>query len=130
MADRVFHESGGTLRILANDGSTNDIDGGATSAETGDILLTGGSNYALSFNWYLAHGSNATSADYLRVLVNGTEVFRVNGAASNRNGAWALANVSLNGYAGQTIRVRVEAADAGTASLVEAAVDDLKVTRT
>jgi carboxypeptidase T len=107
-----------------------DIDGGTTSAESGAIALTGGTNYALSFNWYLAHGSNATSADYLRVLVNGTEVFRVNGAASNRNGAWALATVSLNGYAGQSIRIRVEAADAGTASLVEAAVDDLKVTRT
>jgi hypothetical protein len=64
------------------------------------------------------------------VFVNGTQVFQQLGAASNRNGAWALATVSLNGYAGQSIRIRVEAADAGTASLVEAAVDDLKVTRT
>ncbi len=92
--------------------------------------LTGGSNYALSFNWYLAHGSNATSADYLRVFVNGTQVFQQLGVASNRNGAWAAASVDLTAFAGQTVRIRVEAADAATASLVEAAVDDLKVTRT
>jgi hypothetical protein len=35
----------------------------------------------------------------------------------------------LNAFAGQTIRIIVEAADASGASLVEAAVDDLKVTR-
>jgi carboxypeptidase T len=112
------------------DAGTNDIDGGTTFAESGPIALTGGSNYALSFNWYLAHGSNATSADYLRVFVNGTQVFQQLGAATNRNGAWAAASLSLNAFAGQTVRIRVEAADAATASLVEAAVDDLKVTRT
>jgi carboxypeptidase T len=111
------------------DAGTNDIDGGTTFAESGPIALTGGSSYALSFNWYLAHGSNATSADYVRVTVNGTEVFRQNGAATNRNGAWTVASRSLNAFAGQTVRIRVEAADAGTASLVEAAVDDLIVTR-
>jgi carboxypeptidase T len=112
------------------DAGANDIDGGTTFAESGPIALTGGSNYALSFNWYLAHGSNATSADYLRVFVNGTQVFQQLGAATNRNGAWAAASLSLNAFAGQTVRIRVEAADAATASLVEAAVDDLKVTRT
>ena len=51
------------------DAGANDIDGGTTSARVArPIALTGGSNYALSFNWYLAHGSNATSADYLRVV--------------------------------------------------------------
>jgi hypothetical protein len=119
--------SGASAGAAAGD---NDIDGGTTSAESGAITLTGGTNYALSFNWYLAHGANATSADYLRVFVNGTQVFQQLGAASNRNGAWALATVNLNAFAGQTVRIRVEAADAGTASLVEAAVDDLKVTRT
>jgi hypothetical protein len=31
-------------------------------------------------------------------------------------------------FAGQSVRIVVEAADAGTASLVEAAVDDVRVT--
>jgi carboxypeptidase T len=115
------------------DAGANDIDGGATTALSPAIALTGGSNYALAFNWYLAHGSNASSADYLRVSVvvgsTTTTVFQALGAATNRNGAWAAANLSLSAFAGQTVRIRIEAADAGTASLVEAAVDDLKVTR-
>jgi hypothetical protein len=112
------------------DAGANDIDGGTTFAESADISLTGGAGYTLSFNWYLAHGSNATSADYLRVFVNGTQVFQQLGSASNRNGAWSAATVTLDAFAGQTVRIRVQAADAATASLVEAAVDDLKVTRT
>lgn len=114
------------------DAGTNDVDGGATTALSPPIILTGGSNYTLAFNWYLAHGSNATSADYLRISVVGattTTVFQQLGAATNRNGAWAAASASLNAFAGQTVRIRIEAADASTASLVEAAVDDLKVTR-
>ena len=92
------------------------------------ITLTGGSNYSLSFAYYMAHGSNSSSADYLRVIVNGTTVFQELGAANNDNGAWATASVNLNAFAGQTIQIRVEAADLSTASLVEAAVDDVRVT--
>ncbi|HEY6892302.1 MAG TPA: hypothetical protein VI300_31140, partial [Solirubrobacter sp.] len=114
------------------DAGANDVDGGTTTALSPPITLTGGTNYTLAFNWYLAHGSNATSADYLRVSVVGATtatVFQQLGSAVNRNGAWAAATASLNAFSGQTVRIRVEAADAATASLVEAAVDDLKVTR-
>ena len=50
------------------------------------------------------------------------------GAANNDDAVWAAASVSLNAFAGQTIRIRVEAADAGGASLVEAAIDDVTIT--
>ena len=56
-------------------------------------------------------------------------VFQQLGAATNRNGAWATATVNLDDFAGQTVRIRIEAADASTASLVEAGVDDVRVTR-
>ena len=46
-------------------------------------------NLTLSFSWYLAHGSNASSADYLRVSVGGSPVFQQLGSATNGNGAWA-----------------------------------------
>jgi carboxypeptidase T len=121
-----------TGATAGTDAGTNDVDGGTTTALSPPITLSGGSNYTLAFNWYLAHGSNATSADYLRISVVGattTTVFQQLGAGSNRNGAWAAASASLNPFAGQTVRIRIEAADASTASLVEAAVDDLKVTR-
>ena len=55
-----------------------------------------------------------------------TQVFQSLGAATNRNGAWTAAGASLNAFAGQTIRIRFEAADACTASLVEAGVDDVR----
>ena len=109
----------------------NDIDGGVTSVTSPTITLPAGAS-ALSFNWYLAHGSNSSSADFLRVsIVSGTtvtQVFQQAGAASNRNGAWAARSVNLSAFAGQTVRIRIEAADASTASLVEAGVDDVRVT--
>jgi hypothetical protein len=37
--------------------------------------------------------------------------------------------VSLNAFAGQTVRILIQAADAAGASLVEAAVDDVRVTQ-
>ena len=37
--------------------------------------------------------------------------------------------VNLNAFAGQTVRIRFQAADAATASLVEAGVDDVTITR-
>jgi hypothetical protein len=36
----------------------------------------------------------------------------------------------LNAFAGQTVRIVFEAADASTASLVEAGVDDVRITGT
>jgi hypothetical protein len=56
-------------------------------------------------------------------------VFQSLGAAANRDGAWTPVSVSLNAFAGQSVRIRFEAADAATASLVEAGVDDVTVTQ-
>jgi aminopeptidase S len=58
-----------------------------------------------------------------------TTVYEELGAASDDDAVWLSRSVSLNAYAGQTVRIVIEAADAGTASLVEAAVDDVQVTR-
>jgi hypothetical protein len=86
----------------------------------------------LTFSQYLAHGSNSSSADHLRVSVRTssgtTQVYNRAGAAANLNGAWGTASVSLNAFAGQTIQLVVQAADASTASLVEAGVDDVRIT--
>jgi glucose/arabinose dehydrogenase len=109
----------------------NDVDGGTTSIQSPAIALPAGARLTLSFSWYLAHLNNAAAADFLRVSVVGTTtsvVFTQAGAASNRAGAWATATADLSAFAGQTVRLRVEAADAGTASLVEAGIDDVRVT--
>jgi aminopeptidase S len=87
----------------------------------------------LSFSFYLAHGSNASNADFLRVsIVSGattTVVFQRLGAATDVDGVWASTSASLNAFAGQTVTIRIEAADASTASLVEAGIDDVRITR-
>ncbi len=99
----------------------------------GQITLPATGDIRLSFSYYLAHGSNSSTADFFRAfVVTGTsnQVFQSLGAATNRNGVWTVAsNLNLSAFAGQTIRIRFEAADAATASLVEAGVDDVRITQ-
>ncbi|GIH24031.1 hypothetical protein Aph01nite_23410 [Acrocarpospora phusangensis] len=106
-----------------------DVDGGVTSIRSPSITLPASGTLTLSFSWYLAHGSNSSNADYLRVFVNGTQVFQQLGAASNRNGAWTTATANLSAFAGQSVQITIQAADASTASLVEAGIDDVKITQ-
>ena len=102
-----------------------------TSLRSPAITLPSGT-LTLSFAWYLAHLNNATSADYLRVRVTSgsatTTLFSQAGAATDRAAAWQSQTVNLSPYAGQTVTLLVEAADAATASLIEAAVDNVRIT--
>jgi subtilisin-like proprotein convertase family protein len=122
-----------TGRLAGSSAGVYDIDGGTTSIQSGLITLPSSGTLTLTFSYYLAHGSNSSSADFFRAFVvtgSSTQVFQSLGAASNRNGVWtASGSISLSGFAGQTIRIRFEAADASTASLVEAGVDDVRITQ-
>jgi hypothetical protein len=121
-----------TGRLAGSSAGTHDVDGGVTSIQSPPITLPASGALSLSLSWYLAHGSNATSADYFRVRVVGSTtatVFQQPGAATNRNGSWSVATADLSAFAGQTVRILVEAADLSSASLVEAAVDDVRVTQ-
>ena len=80
----------------------------------------GSTGWTLDFQYTFAHNAKATTADYLRVLVGNTEVFRVAGNNANQNAAWTHATVNLDAFAGQSVRLTVEAADGGADSLVEA----------
>jgi len=121
-----------TARLAGASAGVNDIDGGVTSIRSPAITLPATGTLTLSFSYYLAHGSNATTADFLRVSVVGSTtsvVFQKLGAATDVDGVWTSASASLNGFAGQTVRLVVEAADAATASLVEAGIDDVRITQ-
>jgi Subtilase family len=110
-----------------------DVDSGVTSILSPAIAIPASTTVNLSFSWYLAHLNNSSSADFFRVYVvtgTSTVVFQQLGAATNRAGVWGTASVNLTSFAGQTVRLRIEAADASTASLVEAGVDDVRITRT
>jgi glucose/arabinose dehydrogenase len=113
---------------------TNDVDGGTTSIQSPAIALPAASTITLTFRFYLAHLNNATSADFFRVRIVGANgvpqtVFQRTGTASNVGGVWTAQSVNLSSFAGQSIRIRLEAADAGSASLIEAGVDNVVVTR-
>jgi extracellular elastinolytic metalloproteinase len=121
-----------TARLAGTSAGVNDIDSGVTSIRSPAITLPATGTLTLTFNQYLAHGSNATSADFLRVSVVGTTtsvVFQRIGSATDVDGVWAAASANLTPFAGQTIRLLIEAADASTASLVEAGIDDVRITR-
>jgi hypothetical protein len=108
----------------------NDIDGGVTSATSPAVRLgqAGSSGWRLQFRYSFAH-EKATSADYLRVLVNGTEVFSQIAGGKTRNAAWRLATINLDAFAGEQVRVTIKAADGAADSLVEAVVDDVRIYR-
>jgi len=97
------------------------------------INLPAGASIELSLSYYLAHLANATSADFFRLSVVGDTtqtVLEVNGNGTVLAGAWKQANIDISAFAGQTIHLLVEAADASTSSLVEAGVDDVRIVAT
>jgi choice-of-anchor B domain-containing protein len=122
-----------TGRLAGTGAGSFDIDGGTTSVRSPTITLPTTGTLSLSLSWYLAHGSNASSADFFRVSIVGsggtTVLFTQPGAATNRNGAWTSGSFNISAFAGQAVRVLIEAADASTASLVEAGVDNVTITR-
>src|SRR5215813_13416944 len=121
-----------TGRLAGASVGANDIDGGTTSIMSPAITLQGGTTFTLTFSYYLAHLNNSSTADFFRVsIVDGastTTVFQELGAATQDNAAWATATVNLSQFAGRTIRILIQAADNAGASLVEAGVDDVRIT--
>jgi hypothetical protein len=112
----------------------NNVNGGQTSVQSPAMALPASSTITLRFRFYFAYRSNATSADYFRVRVVGSNgvvktVFSRGATASNVAGVWSTRTVDLSAYAGQTIRLRFDAVDAGSASMIEAGFDNVSVTR-
>jgi murein tripeptide amidase MpaA len=110
-----------------------DVDGGATTIRSRPIALPATTG-SLTFRYYLAHSSNSSSADYFRAYVEDatgkrTMVKQEVGSARTDLPTWSTASVSMARWAGQTIRIVFAAADLGRASTVEAAVDDVRITR-
>jgi carboxypeptidase T len=113
--------------------NANDVDGGLTSVRSPAFKLGNGSGWRLRFTYYFAHNRRATNVDYFRVSVlaggKRTTLFEQRGRAANRNANWSTVTLNLDAFAGQTIRLLIEAADNGADSLIEAAVDDVRVFR-
>ncbi|RSN27402.1 metallophosphoesterase [Amycolatopsis sp. WAC 01416] len=118
-----------TGRLAGSEYGVNDLDGGGSSMASPSFTVPSGGK--LTFSYTFAHGDNATSADHLRIRVldgtTPTTVFEKLGSATEVAGAWQTATADLSSFAGRSVRLLVEAADASTASLWESAVDDIRV---
>ena len=118
----------------SNNAGTHDVDGGVTSIQSPSMILptlAAGESLKLSFSYYFSHNNNASKVDYFRVSVVGTStttlVFDDDGTNGIRDAVWTARTLNLDSFAGQTIQLLFEAADEGGGSLVEAAVDNVKV---
>jgi subtilisin family serine protease len=109
-----------------------DVDGGITTIRSPAIAIPAGGTVTLSLQYYFSHLSNSSSADFFRVRVIGATssvVLEELGSALNDDAVWTSRAIDISAFAGQTVQLQIEAADAGTASLVEAAVDDVVIRR-
>jgi carboxypeptidase T len=115
--------------------NANDVDGGTTSVTSPTIDLPAALGQKLQFRYTFAHDATSSAADELRVEVldtgaaTTTTVFLIAGSPVNRVASWKLASVDLSAFAGRTIRLRISATDGGVNGVVEAAVDDIRVTQ-
>jgi carboxypeptidase T len=113
--------------------NANDVDGGVTSVRSRSIKLGNRTGWRVTFRHYFAHNAKSSKVDFLRLrVVSGgvsTTVFEQLGRASQRNAKWSSTTLNLDAYAGKTVRLIFEAADNGPDSLVEAALDDVRVYR-
>ena len=111
----------------------NDLDG-RTTVRSAAIALPATAGQNLTFAFVFAHSASSSSADTLRAMIeradgSRVEVFRVSGRRVDRDGAWRTASVSLDPFAGETIRLRFEAVDGGPGNLLEVELDDIRITR-
>jgi hypothetical protein len=121
--------TGGTAGAAAGD---NDIDGGTTSIRSPVIAIPAGGTVTLSLAFYFAHATNSSTADFFRVQIVGATtqtVIEELGSTANDDAAFVTRSVDISAFAGQSVRILISAADAATGSLVEAAVDDVLITR-
>lgn len=107
-----------------------DLDGGKTSFLSPAIQLPTGREMTLSFSYYVSHYTNSSTADYLRVSVIGNQtvkIFEELGANNDDDAVWETSSGDVSSFAGQSVQILIEAADASTASYFEAAVDDIGI---
>jgi subtilisin family serine protease len=110
----------------------NDVDGGVTTIQSPLIAIPAGGTVTLSLAFYFAHATNSSVDDFFRVEVVGattSKVIEELGSTANDDAAFTTRAVDISAFAGQSVRIRISAADAAGASLVEAAVDDVVITR-
>ncbi|HKX45075.1 MAG TPA: M12 family metallo-peptidase, partial [Planctomycetota bacterium] len=136
------HTPGGTQCYVTGQGSPggslgeNDVDGGTTTLVSRTIDLSDGDARVGYWRWYSNDtGAGASSDVFVVEVTNGdgswVPVETVGPTGSEASGGWFEHQFDVADFVVPTaqVRLRFVAADLGTGSLVEAAVDDLRVVR-
>lgn len=109
-----------------------DVDGGITTITSpGFVLPINAKNITLDFSYYLAHYRNGDSDDYLRVWIGGhwgLMLLEETASANIDEAVWQSFSVDLSSFGGQMVFLSIKAADRGNPSLIEAAIDDVRIT--
>ena len=114
--------------------SSYDLDGGITTYSSPLVQLPDGDVGDLTFRYYFAHGPSATVDDYFRAYVQREDGSRVMvhhewGGPNSDAPAWKTITVALDDWAGEKVRIVFGAADLAGPSLIEAGVDDVRITK-
>jgi hypothetical protein len=122
-----------TGALAGSSANANDLDG-STSLRSAPITLPSANGQRLFFRYVFAHGANSSSADKLVASIEDsgghrTPVFTTTGSATDVDGAWKYVYAPMEAWAGQTVRIVFEAVDGAANSLVEAEIDDIRITR-
>jgi murein tripeptide amidase MpaA len=128
MSGRYAFITGAGAGATAN---SNDLDG-VTTIRSVPIQLPAEPG-ELSLRYVFAHGPSS-NADGIKVWIedeaaNRTLVWSKAGTGSTVGAAWARAAAPLTDFAGMKVRIVIQAADGGSNSLVEVAIDDIRVER-
>lgn len=121
-----------TGRLAGASVNSYDVDG--ITSIRGPLVQLGDTTGSLTFRYYFAHASNSSSADYFRAYVeredgSRTLVRQEVGAANEDGPYWTTISVPMAPWVGEKVRIVFVAADVSRASTVEAAVDDVRITR-
>lgn len=121
-----------TGAAAGNDVGAHDVDGGRTSIRSPLFNLPAHHQYRVKLAYYFAHLNNSTNTDYLRISIvseNGSRkvLLLEQGAAVNRTAQWQTIDVDISAMAGSRAWLLIEAADGGNGSIVEAAVDAIRI---
>jgi len=114
----------------------NDIDGGTTSLVSNQIDLTATESATISYaRWYSNDTGASPNADVFEVFVSDDDgqsyvlVETVGPAGEGTSGGWIETGFNVADFVDltSTVRLKFVASDLGDGSLVEAAVDDVRV---
>ena len=113
-----------------------DVDKGITSIQSPQISLppvTNGETLLLNFSYYLANASGGGS-DYLNVTLSSAFsgddlLLDVRGKSRDVDAFWQDAAIDITAYAGEVVTLHVEAADFGSPNVLEAAIDELYISK-